>query len=88
MKTIYIGNLPFNSTEDEVRDFFQTHGEVHSVRIITDRETGRSRGFAFIEMDDENADTVIDTLNGTDFNGRTLRINEARNKNDRPPRRY
>lgn len=77
MTSIYVGNLPFSATEDEIRDLFEAHGSVHSVKIINDRETGRPRGFAFVEMDASSAQVAIDKLNGTDMGGRTLRINEA-----------
>ena len=76
-KKIYVGNLPFSATEDGLRDHFAQHGEVHSVRIITDRETGRSRGFGFVEMDGPAADEAIRALDQEDFGGRNLRVNEA-----------
>lgn len=79
-KRIYVGNLPFNASEDDVRNLFATHGDVHSVTLITDRETGRPRGFGFVEMDAEAAQNAIDAINGTDFNGRTLNVNEARER--------
>ena len=84
MKTIYVGNLPYSATEDEIRELFGQHGEVHSVKLINDRETGRFRGFGFVEMDPDNADTAINALNGQDHGGRSLRVNEAR---EREPRR-
>jgi len=81
---IYIGNLPYNTTEEELKELFGTHGEVGSVRIITDRETGRSKGFAFVEMpNNDEAQKVLDTLNNTEFNGRNLRVNEARPREER-----
>lgn len=76
-KKIYVGNLPFSATEDGLRDHFGQHGEVHSVRIITDRETGRSRGFGFVEMDAAAADEAIRALDQEDFGGRNLKVNEA-----------
>jgi RNA recognition motif-containing protein len=76
-KKIYVGNLPFSATEDGLRDHFARHGEVHSVRIITDRETGRSRGFGFVEMDAAAADEAIRALDQEDFGGRSLKVNEA-----------
>jgi RNA recognition motif-containing protein len=79
-KTIYIGNLPFTASEDEVRDLFAQHGTVHSVNLIMDRATGRPRGFGFVEMDDDAAKTAIEALNGADFGGRNLRVNEAKEK--------
>ena len=77
MKSIYVGNLPFNSTEAEVRDLFSAYGEVSSVRLVNDRDTGRPRGFGFVEMPDGDADSAIKALDGHDFGGRRLRINEA-----------
>jgi RNA recognition motif-containing protein len=79
-KKLYVGNLPFNTTEDELRDLFGQHGNVQSVRVVTDRETGRSRGFAFVEMDADAADTAIRALNGTQLGGRALRVNEAHDR--------
>ena len=78
MKKIYVGNLPFTATEDEVRALFSEYGNVESVSLINDRETGRPRGFGFVEMSDAEADAAIETLNGKDMGGRSLRINEAR----------
>jgi RNA recognition motif-containing protein len=88
-KKIYVGNLPFSASEDEIRNLFATHGNVVSVTLITDRETGRPRGFGFVEMDDAAAQTAIDAINDTDFNGRTLNVNEAKERKSggRPPRR-
>jgi RNA recognition motif-containing protein len=86
MKSIYVGNLPFTATEDEVRDLFGTYGQVNSVKLIADRETGRPRGFGFVEMDDSAALKAIDQLNGQDLGGRTLRINEAQPRPARPRR--
>ena len=83
-KKLYVGNLSFSATEDEVRALFEEHGEVASVALIMDRETGRPRGFGFVEM--ENADAAMQALDGTDFGGRTLRVNEARSRDDRPRR--
>ncbi len=80
MKTIYCGNLPFRATEDEVRALFGQYGQVHNVRLITDRMTGRPRGFGFVEMEDGDADAAIAALDGKEFQGRTLRINEARER--------
>jgi len=84
MKNLFVGNLPFTATEDELRDLFSAFGEVQQVRIMTDRDTGRSRGFAFVEIaDDEAAAKAIEGLNGKDFGGRPLTINEARPKPER-----
>ena len=79
-KTIYVGNLSFSTTESEVRTLFEEFGTVHEVKMITDRGTGRFRGFGFVEMDDEEADAAISKLDGVDFSGRTLRVNEARER--------
>ncbi len=78
---IYVGNLPFSSTEDELRDVFGQHGDVESVAVITDRDTGRPRGFAFVEMADaDSAATAIKALDGSELGGRSLRVNEAEDK--------
>lgn len=78
-KRIYVGNLPFSATEVEVRELFGAFGDVTSVTLITDRETGRPRGFGFVEMaNDEEADTAVSSLDQTSMGGRTLKINEAR----------
>ena len=84
-KNIYVGNLNFATTEQELSDLFQEHGNVNAARIITDRVTGRSRGFGFVEMDDDaEADAAIAALNGVAFSGRELRINEAERKPREP----
>jgi RNA recognition motif-containing protein len=83
VKTIYVGNLTFQSTSNEVSDLFSPYGTVHSVNLINDRETGRPRGFGFVEMDDDQALAAIDALNGKEVGGRSLRINEARGREDR-----
>ncbi len=81
---IYIGNLSFETTEDQLRNAFEEFGEVSNVNIIKDRDTGRSRGFAFVEMSDDDAATAaINGLNGTELNERALNVNEARPRNDR-----
>ncbi len=81
---IYVGNLGYEQTEDELKVAFEAFGEVESARIITDRDTGRSKGFGFVEMlDNDQAVAAIDGLNGTDFGGRTITVNESR---PRPPR--
>ena len=79
-KKLYVGNLPFSATEAELRDLFARHGAVESVKVITDRETGRSRGFAFVEMDANGASDAIRALDGTDMGGRSLRVNEAQER--------
>ena len=80
---LYVGNLPWSASEEEVREMFAAIGETHSVSLITERDTGRSRGFAFVEMSKESAERAISELNGKDLGGRPLRINEAL---DRPRR--
>jgi len=80
MTTIYVGNLPFSATEDEVRSLFESHGKVESVKIIMDRETGRPRGFAFVEMASADAQTAIAATNGFNMGGRPLRVNEAQER--------
>ena len=82
-KRLYVGNLPFDATTDAVRAAFEAFGTVHDVSLITDRETGRSRGFGFIEMDEGDADKAIAELDGRDFGGRALRVNEAQQRQDR-----
>jgi RNA recognition motif-containing protein len=85
MKNLYVGNLPHSTTEAELRTLFQAHGEVEKVSIVTDRETGRARGFGFVEMTNPaEADKAVAALNGTELGGRTLTINEAKPKTDRP----
>jgi len=81
LKKIYVGNLPFSATEDEVKELFGQHGTVHSVALINDRETGRPRGFGFIEVDDDALSAMIQNLDGKEMDGRALRVNEAQ---DRP----
>jgi RNA recognition motif-containing protein len=75
---IYVGNLPFTAGEKELRDIFAEYGEVHSAKIIMDRETGRSKGFGFVEMSDSAARKAITELDEADLNGKTLTVNEAR----------
>jgi len=82
-KKIYVGNLPFNTTESALRSLFEQHGDVHSVSVVMDRETGRSRGFAFVEMDAADASKAIEALDQQDFEGRSLRVNEAKPREDR-----
>ena len=80
---IYIGNLPFTASEDDVRDLFATYGDVQSVALPSDRDTGRKRGFGFVEMPDEEARKAIEGLDGVDFGGRMLRVNEAKPREPR-----
>ena len=83
MKNIFVGNLDFGATEASIRSLFEPYGSVERVNLITDRDTGRSRGFAFVEMTDSaEADRAIAGLNGMNVDGRTLNINEARPKSD------
>jgi RNA recognition motif-containing protein len=79
-KKLYVGNLAFSSSEEEIRDHFSAYGEVMSVNLITDRETGRLRGFGFVEMDDEGAMAAIQNLDGKELGGRSLKVNEAQDK--------
>jgi len=81
---LYVGNLPFSVTEDELRDVFARHGTVQSVNVITDRETGRPRGFGFVEMGDSGeAETAIRSLDGSELGGRSLKVNEAQDRQRR-----
>jgi RNA recognition motif-containing protein len=81
---LYVGNLPFTATEEQIRELFAQYGEVESVELLTDRETGRPRGFGFVQMDSSAAQEAITGLDGKDLGGRPLRVNEARAKTDRP----
>jgi RNA recognition motif-containing protein len=83
MKKIYVGNLPFTATNESVTQLFAQHGQVHSVALITDRETGRPRGFGFVEMEDAEAAAAITALDGRALEGRNLSVNMAK---DRPAR--
>ena len=87
LKMIYVGNLPFTATDDEVRGLFSRHGTVHTVKLVMDRDTGRPRGFCFVEMENHAAHTAISALNGADFGGRSLRVNEARDRDNTQQRR-
>jgi RNA recognition motif-containing protein len=83
MKNIFVGNLDFSATEASIRSLFEPYGNIDRVNLVTDRDTGRSRGFAFVEMTDAaEADKAIAALNGTDQNGRALNVNEARPKTE------
>jgi RNA recognition motif-containing protein len=79
-KRLYVGNLPFDATQESVRAAFEAHGTVHDVSLVTDRDTGRPRGFAFVEMDEQGAKAAIQALDSTDFGGRDLKVNEARER--------
>jgi cold-inducible RNA-binding protein len=83
VQKIYVGNLPFDSTDRDVEQLFAAHGEVISVALPTDRETGRPRGFGFVEMSSDDARKAIAALNGKDFGGRALNVNEAKPREDR-----
>ena len=83
MKRIYVGNLSYQTTEGDLTDLFEQVGQVESVNIITDRDTGRSKGFAFVEMNDEDAEKAIAQFNGTEVNGRSVTVNEARPREER-----
>lgn len=87
-KKLFVGGLPYSTTEDELRDLFTPFGTVESVAIITDRQTGRSKGFGFVEMPDADADAAVEKLHGSDFGGRALTVNEARPREERPRRDY
>ena len=85
---IYVANLPYSTSDDQLRETFEAHGEVSSATVIKDRETGRSRGFGFVEMpDDAQAKAAIEALHDSDMGGRPLTVNEARPRGERPPRR-
>jgi RNA recognition motif-containing protein len=83
MKNIYVGNLSFQTTEQEIRSLFEAHGSVDRVNIVTDRDTGQPRGFAFVEMaNNAEGDRAIEAVNGRDVGGRVLNVNEARPKSE------
>lgn len=87
-KRLYVGNLPYSMNSDQLEELFRPYGSVESARVITDRETGRSRGFGFVEMaSDEEAAKAISELSGQEVEGRELVVNEAREREQRPPRR-
>jgi RNA recognition motif-containing protein len=82
---LFVGNLPYTTTSDDLHEVFSPYGTVARAQVINDRETGRSRGFGFVEMEDGGQD-AIDALNGADFGGRPLKVNEAQPRESRPPR--
>ncbi|MEM1054694.1 MAG: RNA-binding protein [Bacteroidota bacterium] len=85
---IYVANLPYSTTDDQLREAFEAHGEVSNATVIKDRETGRSRGFGFVEMpNDEQAKAAIENMHDQEMGGRPLTVNEARPRGERPPRR-
>ena len=83
---IYVGNVQYSTTEEHIRELFEQFGTVESVKMINDRETGRFRGFGFVEMNDEEAQTAINALNDTDYNGRKIQVNEAKERAERSDR--
>ena len=86
-KRIYVGNLPYSATEEELKELFGAHGTVNEVHLVTDRETGRPRGFGFVEMED-GGDEAIEATHGSQLGGRTLTVNEARPREPRRQQRY
>ena len=93
MTKLYVGNLPFTATDESVRALFSNHGTVEKVALITDRETGRARGFGFVDMPNADASRAMQALNGTDFDGRALKVSEAQDRErsgggNRGPRRF
>ncbi len=92
MKSVYVGNLPYSATENEIRDLFSPFGDVQGINLIVDRETNRPKGFGFVQMDDEGASAAIRALDGQQFGGRRLRANEARERRSHygppPPRNF
>jgi len=83
-KTVYVGNLPWTVTNDDLQQAVSRHAEVISARVATDRETGRSRGFGFVEVQDDQAEAVIGNMNGIEWEGRALTVNEAKPREERP----
>ncbi len=82
---LYVGNLPWRATDEELKEFFSAYGTVQSATIVTDRDTGRSRGFGFVEIDDAGMAKAMSDANGKDFGGRALRVSEARERQPRGP---
>ena len=80
--TLYVGNLPWSATESSIAEAFRSHGQVISSRIITDKETGRSRGFGFVEVEDGDAETMVSAMNGAEMEGRQIVVNEAKPRQD------
>jgi len=78
MKSIYVGNISYETTDEQLRDLFSAHGDVKSVKLINDRDTGKPRGFAFVEMDDDNVESAIVATDGVEFEGRNLKVNLAK----------
>jgi len=86
VKTLYVGNLPWETTEDDLVQMFSQYGSVNSARIIQDRETGRSRGFGFVEVADEDSENMVQQTNGATYGGRALTVNEAQERQERQQR--
>ncbi len=87
VKTIYVGNLPPAATVEDLRRLFAVHGDVASVKLVTDRETGLPRGFGFVEMQDDRVEAAVTALDGKDFAGNSLRVSEAHERGERQPQR-
>ncbi len=85
---IYVGNLNFKTTEESLHELFGQYGEVHSVKLISDKQTGRRKGFGFVEMDNSDGEVAIRELNDKEFDGRNIKVNEAREKVEQAPRNY
>ena len=83
VKTLYVGNVPWGTTENDLRDAFAEHGEILGCRIITEKATGRSRGYGFIEVNDEDVEKIIENMNGAELDGRRLVVNEAKPRENR-----
>ena len=83
MKSIYVGNMAYSASEQDVRELFSQYGDVLSVKLIVDRDTGKAKGFGFVEMEDSEAEKAIDALNNSEFLGRNLRVNEAKPREPR-----
>jgi len=88
LKKLYVGNLSWNVSDDMLGEFFGQYGEIASARVITDRETGRSRGFGFVEIDDEGFGKAIEDADGRELDGRAIRVNEAQERQPRPQNRW
>ncbi len=86
MVTLYVGNLNYKTTEESIQQLFSKFGEVQSVKFITDRQTGKFRGFGFVEMESEEAENAVKELNGSDFDGRSIKVHEAKERTERPER--
>lgn len=85
-KSLYVGNLPWSATDEQIHSLFSEYGNVLSVKLVSDRDTGRARGFGFVEMEEPGASAAVEALDNTAFGGRTLRVNEAKPREPRQPR--